>query len=61
MFVEYAKNQALWYAEKEKYYYAVADIVQILIDSNDVKQYIKRMRGQRSRTECQVGYNLYPC
>ena len=36
----------VWDAEKEKYYFAVADIVQILIDSNDVKQYVKRMRSR---------------
>ena len=36
----------VWDAEKEKYYFAVADIVQILIDSNDVKQYVKRMRAR---------------
>ena len=36
----------VWDAEKEKYYFAVADIVQVLTDSNDVKQYIKRMRAR---------------
>ena len=36
----------VWDAEKEKYYFAVADIVQILTDSNDVKQYVKRMRAR---------------
>ena len=36
----------VWDAEKEKYYFAVADIVQILIDSNDIKQYVKRMRAR---------------
>ena len=34
----------VWDAEKEKYYFSVADIVQVLTDSTDVKQYIKRMR-----------------
>ena len=28
----------------EKWYFVIADIVQILTDSNDVKQYIKKMR-----------------
>ena len=38
------KVRIVWDAEKEKYYFSVADIVQVLTDSADVKQYIKRMR-----------------
>ena len=38
------KVRIAWDAEQEKYYFAVADIVQILTESKDVKQYIKRMR-----------------
>ena len=37
------KVRIVWDAEKEKYYFAVADIVQVLTDSEDVKQYIKKM------------------
>ena len=33
-----------WNEEEEKYYFSIADIVQILTDSKDIKQYIKRMR-----------------
>jgi len=40
------KVRMAWDAEKEKYYFAVADIVLVLTDSNDVKQYIKRMRAR---------------
>lgn len=40
------KVRIAWDAEQEKYYFAVADIVQILTDSNDVKQYVKRMRAR---------------
>ena len=40
------KVRIVWDAEKEKYYFAVADIVQVLTDSEDVKQYIKRMRAR---------------
>ena len=36
----------VWDEEKEKYYFAVADIVEILTESKDVKQYIKRMRAR---------------
>ena len=34
----------MWNEQEEKYYFSIADIVQILTDSTDVKQYIKRMR-----------------
>ena len=34
----------VWNEQEEKYYFSIADIVQILTDSTDVKQYIKRMR-----------------
>ena len=34
----------VWNEEEEKYYFSVADIVQVLTESADTKQYIKRMR-----------------
>ena len=40
------KVRIVWDAEQEKYYFAVVDIVQVLTDSTDVKQYIKRMRAR---------------
>ena len=40
------KVRIAWDAEQEKYYFAVADVVQVLTDSTDVKQYIKRMRAR---------------
>lgn len=40
------KVRIAWNAEQEKYYFAVADIVEVLTESNDVKQYIKRMRSR---------------
>ena len=36
----------VWDEKEEKYYFAVVDIVQVLTDSADVKQYIKRMRSR---------------
>lgn len=36
----------VWNEQEEKYYFSIADIVQILTDSIDVKQYIKRMRAR---------------
>ncbi len=40
------KVRIAWDAEQEKYYFSVVDIVQVLTDSADVKQYIKRMRAR---------------
>ena len=42
------KIRIVWNEEEEKYYFAVADIVSILTDSADIKQYIKRMRARDS-------------
>lgn len=36
----------VWDVETEKYYFAVNDIVQVLTESTDVKQYVKRMRSR---------------
>ena len=40
------KVRVVWDEEQEKYYFAVQDIVQVLTDSSDVKQYIKRLRSR---------------
>ena len=36
----------VWDANQEKYYFSVVDIVQVLTDSVDAKQYIKRLRAR---------------
>ena len=40
------KVRVVWNEQEGKYYFAVADIVELLTDSADVKQYIKRMRSR---------------
>ena len=35
--------RSAWNDEEEKWYFAVQDVVQILTNSNDVKQYLKKM------------------
>lgn len=40
------KVRVLWDDELEKWYFSVQDIVQILSESSDVKQYIKKMRSR---------------
>lgn len=41
----------IWDEKEEKYYFAVVDIVQVLTDSADVRQYIKRMRSRDSELD----------
>ncbi|MBI9069606.1 MAG: Bro-N domain-containing protein [Salinivirgaceae bacterium] len=40
------KVRTLWDEELEKWYFSVQDVVQILSESTDVKQYIKKMRSR---------------
>ena len=37
------KVRIAWDAEQEKYYFSVTDVVEMLTDSTDAKQYVKRM------------------
>jgi len=45
----------VWDAEQEKYYFSVVDIVQVLTDSADAKQYIKKMRARDSELDAKWG------
>ena len=52
---EDTKVRIVWDDEQEKYNFSVADIVQILTDSVDVKQYIKRMRSRDAELDSKWG------
>ena len=41
-----ANVRIVWDDEQQEYFFAVADIVEVLTESKDVKQYIKRMRSR---------------
>ena len=45
----------VWDAEQEKYYFSVVDIVQVLTDSADAKQYIKKMRARDPELDSKWG------
>jgi hypothetical protein len=48
---ESKKIRATWHEADQKWYFSVADVVKALTDGNDVKQYVKRMRGIAVRDE----------
>ena len=45
---EEKKVRTVWNDEEEKWYFSIADVVEVLTESTDVKQYIKRMRQRDS-------------
>ena len=45
----------VWDPEQEKYYFSVVDIVQVLTDSADAKQYIKKMRARDPELDSKWG------
>lgn len=49
------KVRIVWDEEQEKYYFSVADIVQVLTDSADAKQYIKRLRTRDAELNLKWG------
>lgn len=44
-----------WDEETEKWYFSVADVVEVLTDSTDVKQYIKKLRHRDSELNLNWG------
>jgi BRO family, N-terminal domain len=49
------KVRTHWDDDEEKWFFSVQDIVQILSDSKDVKQYIKRMRSRNPELNANWG------
>lgn len=43
---ENRKIRTAWDNENEEWYFSISDVVEILTDSKDVKQYIKKMRSR---------------
>ena len=41
---EEKRIRSVWNEKDQKWYFSVADVVEVLTDSNDIKQYIKRLR-----------------
>ena len=49
------KVRTVWDDELQEWYFSVTDIVQVLTDSVDVKQYIKKMRKRDPELEAKWG------
>ncbi len=41
---EQKKIRSVWNEADQKMYFSIADVVEVLTDSTDIKQYIKRLR-----------------
>lgn len=54
MFVN-KKIRTVWDNEKEEWYFSVYDVVEVLTDSKDVKQYIKKMRSRDAELHLKWG------
>ena len=54
------KVRFVWDEEQEKYYFSVTDVVQILTDSADIKQYVKRMRARDPELNVKWGTTCPP-
>ncbi len=52
---ENKKIRTAWDEEKEEWYFSVSDVVEILTDSRDVKQYIKKMRSRDAELNSKWG------
>ena len=47
--------RTVWDSEKEGWYFSVYDVVEVLTDSKDVKQYIKKMRSRDAELSSKWG------
>ena len=52
--------RSVWDETNQKWYFSIQDVIGILTESTDIKQYIKRMLSRDEIVNKQLGYNLYP-
>ena len=53
------KVRTIWDDEQEKWYFSISDIVEVLTDSKDPKQYIKKMKRRDPELKSNWG-TIYP-
>lgn len=49
------KIRKIWHKQEEEWYFSIVDVVQYLTDSNDPKQYIKKMRKRDEELDMNWG------
>ena len=47
--------RSVWNEVEQKWYFSVQDVVEVLTDSNDVKQYIKRLLSRDGQLKSNWG------
>ena len=52
---EEKKVRTVWDDEQEKWYFSISDVVEVLTDSSDPKQYIKKMKSIDSELKSNWG------
>lgn len=52
--------RSYWDAEQEEWYFSVVDVIEVLTESKDAKQYLKKNAFSGFGIKFQLGYNLYP-
>ncbi len=52
---EEKKVRTVWDDELEKWFFSISDIVEVLTDSKDPKQYIKKMKSRDSELKANWG------
>ena len=57
---ENQKIRVAWDAEREEWYFSVQDVVAVLSESTDPKQYIKKMRARDPQLSANRGTNCTP-
>ena len=52
---EDARVRTAWDDLEEKWYFSIVDVVQVLTDSTDAKQYLKKMRSREPELNARWG------
>ena len=52
------KIRTIWDNKEEKWYFSIVDVVAVLTDSADPKQYIKRMKSRDEGLKAKTGRNV---
>ena len=56
---EEKKVRTVWDEELQEWFFSIADVVEVLTDSADVKQYIKKMRKRDPELDARWGTLQY--